>query len=70
MTEFYEKQERIQALLENHKLDAILLRRVSSFGWATCGSASYVNMAVSNGPVQLLITKTERFLITDNISNH
>ena len=67
MTEFHEKQERIQALLEKHKLDALLLRRVSSFAWATCGAASYVNMAVSEATSQLLITKTKRFLITDNI---
>src|SRR5512147_63103 len=67
MTEFHEKQKRIQALLESHKLDALLLRRVSSFAWATCGAASYVNTAVSDGASQLLITKTGRFLITNNI---
>jgi len=67
MTEFHEKQRRIQALLERHKLDALLLRRVSSFAWATCGAASYVNMATSKGSSQLLITKKKRFLITDNI---
>jgi antitoxin VapB len=67
MTEFREKQRRIQALLERHKLDALLLSRVSSFAWATCGAASYVNKAASNGSSQLLITKNKRFLITDNI---
>jgi Xaa-Pro aminopeptidase len=67
ITEFREKQRRIQALLERHKLDALLLSRVSSFAWATCGAASYVNIAVSNGSSQLLITKKKRFLITDNI---
>jgi len=67
MTEFSEKQKRIQALLESQNLDALLLRRVSSFAWATCGAASYVNTAVSDGMSQLLITKNGRFLITDNI---
>ncbi len=67
MREFREKQKRIQTLLENHKLDALLLRRVSNFAWVTCGAASYVNTAVSNGTSQLLITKAGRFLITDNI---
>jgi hypothetical protein len=62
MTEFREKQKRIQALLEWHKLDALLLRRVSNFAWATCVAASYVNMAVSHGTSQLLITKSGRFL--------
>jgi Xaa-Pro aminopeptidase len=67
MTEFHEKQRRIQALLESHKLDALLLREVSSFAWATCGAASYINTAVSHGTSQLLITKSKRFLITNNI---
>lgn len=68
MTEFHEKQRRIQALLESHKLDALLLRDVSSFAWATCGAASYINTAVNNGESQLLVTKSRRFLITtDNI---
>ena len=65
--EFRIKQKRIQALLEQHQLDGLLLQRVSNFAWATCGAASYVNMAVSNGTSQLLITKAGRFLITNNI---
>jgi antitoxin VapB len=67
MTEFREKQRRIQSLLERHKLHAVLLGRVSSFAWATCGAASYVNTAVEHGKSQLLITKQKRYLITDNI---
>ena len=67
MTEFNLKQERIQALLVEHKLDALLLRRVSSFAWATCGAASYVNTATTNGEAALLITPSGRCLITNNI---
>lgn len=67
MTEFYEKQRRIKALLECQKLDALLLRRASSFAWATCGAASQVNIADCYGKSQLLITKSKRFLITDSI---
>ena len=36
MTEFHEKQRRIQALLESHKLDALLLRSVSSLTEQGC----------------------------------
>lgn len=36
MTEFAQKQNRIQRLLEEHRLDALLLQRVNSFAWATC----------------------------------
>jgi len=41
MSEFSQKQDRIQILLEERKLEALLLQRVSSFAWATCGAASY-----------------------------
>ncbi|MBM4464489.1 MAG: aminopeptidase P family protein [Chloroflexi bacterium] len=67
MTEFSQKQDRIQALLAERKLDALLLRRVSSFAWAMCGAASYVNTATTNGEAALLITPSGRYLITNNI---
>jgi antitoxin VapB len=67
MTEFSQKQDRIQALLAERKLDALLLRRFSSFAWATCGAASYVNTATTNGEAALLMTPSGRYLITNNI---
>lgn len=67
MTEFSQKQDRIQALLGERNLDALLLQRVSSFAWATCGAASYVNTATTNGEAALLITSSGRYLITNNI---
>jgi Xaa-Pro aminopeptidase len=65
--EFSQKQNRIQTLLAEHKLDALLLQRVSSFAWATCGAASYVNTATTNGEAALLITPSGQYLITNNI---
>jgi Xaa-Pro aminopeptidase len=67
VNEFSQKQNRIQDLLEERKLDALLLQRVSSFAWATCGAASYVNTATTNGEATLLITPSGRYLITNNI---
>lgn len=67
MTEFRRKQERVLELMKKHHLHALLLQRNSSFAWATCGAASYVNMASTFGPVSLLITPKEKYLITDNI---
>jgi Xaa-Pro aminopeptidase len=67
MTEFVQKQERLQALLANRKLDALLLKRVSSFAWATSGASSYINTASTEGVGSLLVTKTGRYLITTNI---
>jgi hypothetical protein len=67
MSEFTLKQDRIMALLAKHRLDALLLQRVSSFAWATCGVASYINTAATNGEAMLLITADGRWLITNNI---
>ena len=67
MTEFERKQNTIKILLAEHKLDALWLRRVSSFAWATCGAASYVNTAATDGAASLLITPTGRYVITTNI---
>jgi antitoxin VapB len=67
MSEFSQKQDRIQILLEERKLDALLLRRVSSFAWATCGAASYVNTATTNGEAALVMTPSGRHVVTNNI---
>jgi len=65
--EFRVKVDRIRALLEQYGLDALLLRRISSFAWATCGAAAYVNTAASEGAASLLITPKGRYLFTNNI---
>jgi len=67
MSEFSQKQDRIQALLRERKLEALLLQRVSSFAWATCGAVSYVNTATANGEAALLMTPSGRYVITNNI---
>ena len=67
MAEFRVKQERFRALLAAHHLDALLLRRVSSFAWATCGAASYVALNSTEGAAALLLTPSGRYVITDNV---
>jgi antitoxin VapB len=67
MTELELKLARIQDVLHRHSLDAMLLQRVDNFAWATCGAASYVNLAASLGAASLLITPSGRYLLTDNI---
>ncbi len=67
MTEFEIKQQRIQALLAARGLDALWLRRVSSFAWATCGAASYVNTAIAESGTTLLITPRGRYVILNTI---
>jgi Xaa-Pro aminopeptidase len=67
MSELETKLQRMQDLLKQHQADALLLTRVSSFAWATCGAASYINTASTTGVGSLLITPKGRYLITDNI---
>src|SRR5512135_1224567 len=69
MSEFEIKQERMHELMAKHHLDALVLQRVSSFAWATCGAASYVNTAVSFTGSVLLVTPTRRYLIANNIES-
>ncbi len=65
--EFLAKRNKILELLDKHGVDGILLRRVSSFAWATCGAASYVNTATTEGAASLLVTREHWFLATNNI---
>jgi antitoxin VapB len=67
MSEFESKQQQLQNLVQEYKLDALLLQRVSSFAWATCGASSYINTAATNGTASLLFAKDRRYLITNNI---
>ena len=66
-SEFQTKIKLLRALVEKYGKDAVLLRRVSSFAWATCGAASYVNSAATEGAATLLISRDRLYLITNNI---
>lgn len=41
--------------------------QLSRLDWATCGAASYMNTATTNGEAALLITPSGQYLITNNI---
>jgi antitoxin VapB len=67
MSELELKLDRIRRLLRERGLGGLLLARVSSFAWATCGAASYVNTATTFGEATLLITHEARYILTNNI---
>jgi len=67
MGELDSKLSCIYELLDRHNLDALYLQRISSFAWATCGAASYINTATSTGEASVLITRDARYLLTNNI---
>jgi antitoxin VapB len=67
MTELDQKLVRIQELLKQRSLEALLLQRADNFAWATCGASSAINIAADQGAGTLLITVSERFVLTDPI---
>jgi len=67
MTELSTKLTSLRAMLDKYNAEAILLRRVSSFAWATEGAASYVNTAATEGAASLVITREKKYLVTNNI---
>lgn len=67
MTEQAEKESRLRELMVERGLDAVALRRASSFAWATGGASSYINTATDVGEGTLLYTPDRRYLIANNI---
>lgn len=67
MSEFEQKMAAAEALLRSRHLDALVLKRVSSVAWATCGAPTYVNTASDTGVATLVIKPGERHLITTRI---
>jgi Xaa-Pro aminopeptidase len=67
MNEFQERRNQINAFLTENGLEALLLRRTSSFAWATCGASAYINTASTEGAGSLLLTPEANYVITTNI---
>jgi Xaa-Pro aminopeptidase len=67
LIEIEQKLDRIRNWLNERKLDALYMQRVSNFAWATCGASSYVNIASTEGAASLLITQDKQLLFTNNI---
>ncbi len=65
--EFEIKTARMRQLLAEKQLDALLLQRVSSIAWATCGADVHINTAASDGACALLITPDKLCVITNTI---
>ena len=67
MGETSQKISQLRDLMSRHGLGAVLLQRLSSVAWATCGASAYVNLARSQAEVSLLITGGRHYLLTNNI---
>lgn len=64
MKECQTKLAKLRELMDQQHLDALLLRRVSSFAWATCGANPATVTSETFGNASLLITRNDHYLIT------
>ncbi|MDP9351039.1 MAG: aminopeptidase P family N-terminal domain-containing protein, partial [Chloroflexota bacterium] len=67
MSEQERREAQIREWMAKQGLDALLLRRASSFAWATCGASSYINTATDYGEGMLLYTPDARYVVANNI---
>ncbi|MCM8804637.1 MAG: M24 family metallopeptidase [Candidatus Omnitrophica bacterium] len=61
------KFERVKKLIEEKKVNGILINKVSNFAWFTGGKINYVALNTEFGVCKLLITKEKIFYLTNNI---
>ncbi|MFN4226907.1 MAG: M24 family metallopeptidase [Candidatus Ratteibacteria bacterium] len=61
------KWKRVKKLLDEEKLEGVLLNKVSNFAWFTGGKINYVGLHTETGVCKLLITKKKIYYLTNNI---
>ena len=67
LKELKEKESRVRSFMQREKLGAVLLTKQNNFAWFTGGKDNHVVTASEMGVASILITKNEKFLITNNI---
>lgn len=65
--EFAEKERRLQRLLQQRNLNAVLLTKAANVAWLSGGGQTYINIATDGGVGSLLVTPSGRYLLTDVI---
>lgn len=66
-TELVEKERRLQDLLQQRRLDAVLLTKAANVAWLSGGGQTYINIATEGGVGSLLVTPSGRYLLTNVI---
>ena len=61
------KVQRVVKMLDEEKLDALVLKKHTNYSWITAGEKSWVTMYLESGVATILITKTNRYAITNVI---
>ncbi|MEA5016872.1 MAG: M24 family metallopeptidase [Candidatus Limiplasma sp.] len=62
------KLKRLRDVMEAEGLEGVYLKRQDNFAWLTCGGCNYLGVG-DMGNCGLLVTKTERFAITNHIES-
>jgi Xaa-Pro aminopeptidase len=65
--EIREKEKRIRGLIQSRGFAGVLLKRQANFSWITGGGLNLVGITTELGATSLLITKDEKYLISNNI---
>jgi hypothetical protein len=53
--------------MDRHNVDALWLTNTANVAWASCGGRSYIDTSSDQGVATLLVTRNERWVLTDNI---
>jgi len=61
------KEKRLHRLMDEKKIDAVLLKKQANFSWLTAGGYNMVGIATEGGVTSLLITKTSRYVVSNRI---
>ena len=61
------KEKRLHGLMDEKKLNAILLKKQPNFSWFTAGGYNMVGIATDMGMTSLLVTRNGRFVIANRI---
>jgi antitoxin VapB len=67
MSDHQTKLAQIRSMLARRELDAVVIKRIANFAWATDGAANYVGLAAEQGAAVLLVTPDAQVVLTSNI---
>ena len=67
MESFEHKRQRLNQLLQEHKADALWLRRNANIAWLTDGARSYIDTSTEQAVASLLLTPRGDVVLTNNI---
>ncbi len=62
-----EKLSRVRGLLEEAGAGAVRFRGTDWFAWSTCGGSNAVLLSSDVGVAEVLITRSEAWVLTDEI---